>query len=67
MIAKWNASDYGSQTTTGSYPDMWGLSAVQSRTWNGSTGWYVPSRGEWNAFTGELDVRSTNYLNLRNF
>ena len=49
MISKWNSSAYGSQNN-GSYTDMWGLSAVQSGTWNGSTGWYVPSRGEWAAF-----------------
>ena len=61
MIAKWNSSAYGSQTTSGSYPDMWGLSAVNNRTWNGSSGWYVPSRDEWAAFAGELNITSSNY------
>ena len=61
MIAKWNSSAYGTQTTTGSYPDMWGLSAVNSRIWNGSSGWYVPSRGEWAAFVDQLDITTSNY------
>ena len=63
MIAKWNSSGYGSQTTSGSYPDMWGLSAVQSGTWNGASGWYVPSREEWAAFGGQLGITQSNYGN----
>ena len=63
MIAKWNSSGYGSQNGNSSYPDMWGLSAVNSRTWNGSSGWYIPSRDEWVAFAGELDIDSGNYSN----
>ena len=63
MIAKWNGSLYGSQNGNSSYPDMWGLSAVNSRTWNGSSGWYVPSRGEWAAFAGQLSITSGNYSN----
>ena len=61
MIAKWNSSGYGSQNGNSRYPDMWGLSAVNSRTWNGSSGWYVPSRGEWSAFTDQLDITTSNY------
>ena len=61
MIAKWNSSEYGSQTTSGSYTDMWGLSAVQSGTWNGSSGWYIPSREEWSAFGDQLGITSSNY------
>ena len=63
MIAKWNSSGYGSQNGNSIYPDMWGLSAVNSRTWNGSRGWYIPSRDEWAAFAGELDIDSGNYSN----
>ena len=63
MIAKWNSSGYGSQTTSGSYSDMWGLSAVQSGTWNGASGWYVPSREEWAAFGGQLGITQSNYEN----
>ena len=40
---------------------MWGISAVQSGTWNGSSGWYVPSRDEWAAFAGQLNITSSNY------
>ena len=58
MIAKWNGSLYGSQNGNSSYPDMWGLSAVNSRTWNGSSGWYIPSRDEWAAFAGQLGITS---------
>ena len=61
MITKWNASGYGSQNADSGYPDVWGLSAVQSGTWNGSSGWYVPSRGEWAAFGGELGITQSNY------
>ena len=63
MIAKWNSSGYGSQNGNSSIPDMWGLSAVNSRTWNGSSGWYIPSRDEWAAFAGELDIDRGNYSN----
>ena len=63
MIAKWNSSAYGSQNGDSSYPDMWGLSAVQSGTWNGSSGWYVPSREEWAAFGDQLGITQSNYGN----
>ena len=62
MISKWNSSAYGSQNT-GSRTDMWGLSVVQSGTWNGSTGWYVPSRGEWAAFGAAFGITKSNYEN----
>ena len=62
MRAKWNSSAYGSQNAgNSSYPDMWGLSAVKSGTWNGSSGWYVPSRGEWAAFGDNLGITQSNY------
>ena len=38
-----------------------GISEVQSGTWNGSGGWYVPSRGEWAAFADQLDITTSNY------
>ena len=70
MIAKWNSGSnggYGAQNagTNSPYnPDVWGISAVNSRTWNGSSGWYVPSKEEWVAFAGELNIDDSNYLNL---
>ena len=63
MIAKWNSSGYGSPNGDSSYPDMWGLRAVQSGTWNGSSGWYVPSKQEWSAFGDKLGITSNNYGN----
>ena len=57
MITKWNSNGYGSQNAR----DMWGISAVQSGTWNGSSGWYIPSRGEWSAFADQLDITTSNY------
>ena len=64
MIAKWNASDYGPQNDHTSRDDMWGISAVQSGTWNGSSGWYVPSRGEWSAFGDQLGITELNYSSV---
>ena len=63
MIAKWNSSAYGSQNDNSSYTDMWGLSAVQSGTWNGSSGWYVPSKEEWAAFGDKLGITQSNHGN----
>ena len=57
MIAKWNSSAYGGQNWDSSSPDMWGLSAVQSKI-NANPAWYVPSREEWSAFGDKLDNRS---------
>ena len=62
MIAKWNSSAYGVQND-GNYTDMWGLSTVQSGTWNGSSGWYVPSREEWAAFGDQLGITQSNHGN----
>ena len=56
MIAKWNNFEYGGQNWDSS-PDVWGLSAVQSKI-NESPAWYVPSREEWSAFGDKLDNRS---------
>ena len=62
MIAKWNSRAYGKQND-GGYDDMWGVSAVQSGTWNGSSGWYVPAREEWSAFGDQLGITPSNYGN----
>ena len=63
MIAMWNSSAYGSQNAGRNKTDMWGLSAVQSGTWNGSSGWYVPSKEEWAAFGDALGIDKWNYEN----
>ena len=63
MISKWNSNKYGLKNAGNSTynPDMWGISAVNSRTWNGSSGWYIPSRDEWAAFAGQLNITTSNY------
>ena len=61
MITKWNASGYGPQNSNDIWGDIWGLSVVQSGTWNGSSGWYVPSRGEWSAFGDAFNMTKSNY------
>ena len=60
MIAKWNSSSYGAQND-GMHEDMWGVSAVNNRTWIGSSGWYIPSRDEWAAFADQLNITIDNY------
>ena len=57
MKEKWDSKVYGSQNNN----DMWGLSAVKSGIWSGSSGWYVPSAEEWIAFADVLDIDPSNY------
>ena len=52
MIEKWNTEDYGAQD----YDDMWSL--IQKQV---DDGWFVPSRGEWAAFAGQLGITKSNY------
>ena len=59
MISKWNLGSYG-VGNGGSYTDVWGLAAVQSKI-NTIPEWYVPSKGEWAAFWGGLGITSSNY------
>ena len=61
MISKWNSSEYGEQTISGKYTDIWGENAIQSGIYNGSSGWYIPSRGEWTAFASKLEITNSNY------
>ncbi len=49
MITAWNASKYGSQNAQ----DIWG--AIQTKA---NDGWFVPSRGELNAFLTSFDIKS---------
>ena len=63
------STDFGTGATntaamkakSGSSSYLWGLSAVQSGTWNGSSGWYVPSKEEWSAFGDQLGITESNY------
>ena len=52
MIEKWNKEDYGAQDSD----DMWNL--IQEQV---DDGWFVPSRGEWAAFAGQLGITKSNY------
>ena len=52
MIEKWNKEDYGAQDSD----DMWSL--IQKQV---DDGWFVPSRGEWAAFAGQLGITKFNY------
>ena len=56
MITKWNSRGYGLQNDN----DMWGLSTVQSKI-KENPAWYVPSKEEWSAFGGELEITTSNY------
>ena len=55
MMNKWNNSTYGGQNKN----DMWGLIGTQV-----AQGWFVPSRDEWAAFAGELEINNSNYTNI---
>ncbi len=52
MISKWNSSTYGQQSAQ----DLWG--AIGDKVNNG---WFVPSRAEWAAFAGNLEITKSNY------
>ena len=54
MITKWNASGYGAQDNK----DLW--KHIQDVAGEGKK-WFVPSKGEWSAFGGELGITSSNY------
>ena len=56
MIEKWNNKGYGEQDQCTDHKDMWGQ--IQTEVNNG---WFVPSKGEWSAFGGELGITKSNY------
>ena len=49
------------RSKSGSSSYLWGLSAVKNGRWNGSSGWYVPSRCELVAFGDAFDITKWNY------
>ena len=51
MIGKWNSEAYGEKDKCSSHKDMWGQ--IQEKVNND---WFVPSRAEWAAFAGELEI-----------
>ena len=64
MIEKWNNKIYGEQDDNETYKDVWGQIKTQV-----SAGWFVPSRGEWSAFSKELEITKENYAikNLKDY
>ena len=56
MISKWNNNEYGKQNQ---FDDMWGV--IQDEV---NKGWFVPSRAEWSAFGGELEITEDNCENF---
>lgn len=58
MIEKWNSNTYGNQNDNKTYLDVWGV--IQQKV---SDGWFIPSKGEWCAFSDSLDITSSNYTN----
>jgi len=62
MVSAINAGTYGTGTST----DMWKViqnnSTYPLATSTSDSGkWFVPSKGEWSAFGGELGITSSNY------
>ena len=49
MIKAWNSATYGAQSDS----DIW--KHIQTKY---ADGWFVPSKGEWSAFAGELGISS---------
>ncbi len=63
MVEKWNKSSYGEQDKglkqedeKYKHQDLWGV--IQDKV---KEGWFVPSRGEWSAFAGNLEITTENY------
>ena len=57
LIEKWNAKEYGEQNTcTYGHKDIWGQ--IQTEV---NRVWFVPSSGEWNAFSDEIGIWNGNY------
>ena len=59
MIEKWNNKAYGEQDADTSYghrKDLWDI--IQEQV---ADGWFVPSMGEWDAFSAEMKITKENY------
>ena len=71
MITKWNQEAYGTKNSGSTYKDLWGIFNHTNNTTGtvDSSKWFIPSKGEWSAFGGNLQIseESTNvnyYVNL---
>ena len=59
VIDKQNASDWGEQDKNfEGYKDLWG--PIQTKI---EDIWFIPSKVEWAAFAGELEIKEDNYRN----
>ena len=61
MIKMWNESKYGGHNNN----DIWKI--IQDKDEDGKSkiekGWFVPSKSEWAAFAGQLNITTKNYSN----
>lgn len=66
MITKWNQEAYGTKNVGGTYKDLWGIFNHTNNTIGtvDSSKWFIPSKGEWSAFGGNLEITQSNYVNL---
>lgn len=61
MVTKWNGEAYGTKNAK----DVWNIFKDE----NNESGtidtnkWFIPSKGEWSAFGGNLEITVTNYVN----
>lgn len=56
VMAKWKTGEWGTQNNDGTYQDMWG--EIEDEI---NAGWFVPSKSEWAAFGGNLEITTSNY------
>ena len=66
MITKWNQEAYGKKNVDGTYKDLWGIFNHTNNTIGtvDSSKWFIPSKGEWSAFGGNLEITTSNYVNF---
>ena len=60
MIDKWNLNAYGEKNKDPNYKDVWGAITTEVKK-----GWFVPSKNEWIAFAGELEITKENYASKK--
>ena len=66
MITKWNEEAYGEKDTGNTIKDLWGIFKHESNKAGtvDSNKWFIPSKGEWSAFGGNLGINKENYVAL---
>lgn len=61
MLEKWNSNGYGIKDET---YDLWRFIKMAER--ENEPKWFIPSKEEWSAFAGELEITSDNYKEIYN-